>query len=83
MEKEQVKARVIRVIARVLALEEEEISPDANFIFDLGADSMQSLELVAALEEEFGIEMEEDEALSRQTVSEAVDFIKKIIGGKG
>ncbi len=79
MEKAEVEARIKKVIARVLALDEDEITQEANFIFDLGADSMQSLELVAAFEEEFDIEMEEDEALSAQTVSEAVDFVAKIL----
>ncbi|MBN1541126.1 acyl carrier protein [candidate division KSB1 bacterium] len=75
METTEVHTRVKAVIARVLKMEAGQIKDDANFIFDLGADSMQSLELVAAFEEEFGIEMDEDKALEVQTVSDAVDFI--------
>ena len=56
-------------------MDSTEIADDANFIFDLGADSMQSLELVAGFEEEFGIEMDEDKALEVQNIDDAVDFI--------
>ncbi len=79
MERQEVETRVRSVIADVLKIDEEQISPDSNFVFDLGADSMQSLQLVAAFEEDFDIEMEEDEALSVQTVSDAVDFIQKVV----
>ncbi|MBP3192737.1 acyl carrier protein [Natronogracilivirga saccharolytica] len=70
-----VQKRVKKVIAKVLEIPENQITEDANFIFDLGADSMQSMELVAAFEEEFDIEMDEEKALDVQTVSEAVEFI--------
>lgn len=70
-----VQQRVKKVIAQVLKISEDQISDDANFIFDLGADSMQSMELVAAFEEEFDIEMDEEKALDVQTVSHAVTFI--------
>jgi len=75
MERNEIEARVKKVIARVLNTDEGDITPDANFIFDLGADSSQSLQLVAGFEEEFDIEMEEDKALVVQSVSAAVDFI--------
>jgi len=70
-----VQQRVKKVIAKVLEISEDQIADDANFIFDLGADSMQSMELVAAFEEEFDIEMDEEKALDVQTVSHAVEFI--------
>jgi acyl carrier protein len=66
---------VKKVIGNVLKINATEIGDEANFIFDLGADSMQSMELVAAFEEEFNIEMDEDKALNVQTVSAAADFI--------
>jgi acyl carrier protein len=75
MEKEEIKQRVKKVIAKVLEIDESEISDNANFSFDLGASSMQSLMLVASFQEEFSIEMDEDKSLEVQTVSEAVDFI--------
>ncbi len=67
--------RVKTVISTVLKIEPSEISDNANFVFDLGADSMQSLELVAGFEEEFDIEMDEDKALEVQSVSDAVTYI--------
>ena len=67
--------KVKEVVARVLKIEESDIGDDSNFIFDLGADSMQSLELVAAFEEAFDIEMDEDKALEIQNIADAVDFI--------
>ncbi len=79
MDNNDVQKRVKKVIARVLKTNEENISDDANFIFDLGADSLQSIELVAAFEEEFQIEMEEDKALEVQTVSDAVKFISQYL----
>ena len=79
MEKSEVKTRVVKVIGNVLELEATEIPDGANFIFDLGADSMQSLQLVAGFEEEFEIEMDEDKALEVQTVGDAVDFIAEYL----
>jgi len=75
MDNKEVQSRVKKVVARVLKKEESEIADSANFIFDLGADSQQSLELIAAFEEEFGIEMESDKALAVQNLSDAVNFI--------
>jgi len=81
MEKVELTSRVKKVIAQVLKMSESDISDDANFIFDLGADSMQSLQLVAAFEEEFDVEMEEDEALGVQSVSGAVEYIGSLVNG--
>lgn len=75
MEPEEIKQRVKKVTARVLEIDESEISDDANFSFDLGASSMQSIMLVAAYQEEFNIEMDEQKSLEIQTISEASDFI--------
>jgi acyl carrier protein len=83
VEKSEVQARVKKVITKVLKIDSASITEDANFIFDLGADSMQSLELVAAFEEEFSIEMDEDKALTIQTVADAVVFIADYIKKKG
>lgn len=77
MDNNEVQKRVKKVIVQVLKLNNENISDDANFVFDLGADSLQSVELVAAFEEEFNIEMPEDKALEVQTVADAVKFISQ------
>jgi acyl carrier protein len=75
MDKDEIKRRVKKITARVLEIDESEISDDANFSFDLGASSMQSMLLVAGYQEEFNIELDEEKSLEVQTVSEAVDFI--------
>jgi acyl carrier protein len=78
-----VEERVKAVTANVLKLNIDEINMDDNFTADLGAESVQSIELVAMFEEEFGIEMDEDAALSVQTVGEAVDFITDVCKQQG
>ncbi len=75
MKTEEVKDRIKKVVASVLKIDESEITDDANFIFDLGADSMQSMLLIAAFEDEFDIEMDVEKAQEVQTISGAVDFI--------
>lgn len=74
MEKSEVASRVSKVIQSVLKINSD-VPENANFIFDLGADSLQSIQLIAAFEEEFDIEMDDEKAMKVQTVSEAVDFI--------
>lgn len=77
MEKTEILTRVKEVVSSVLKTDPSEITDDANFIFDLGADSMQSIELVAGFEEEFDIEMDQDKALDIQTIDDAVNFISE------
>jgi len=77
MDYKEIEARVKKVIVEVLGVDEEKITTDSRFVEDLGAESVQSLELVAAFEDEFDIEMEEDVALQVKTVGKAVEFIKK------
>ena len=78
-----VEERVIAVTARVLSLDPSEIKPEHAFTIDLGAESVQSVELVANFETEFGIEMDEDAALSVDNVGEAVQFITKVCKEQG
>ena len=75
MENTEIKTRVKKAVANALEMDQTDISDDANFIFDLGAASMQSMLLIAAFEEEFDIEMELEKAQEVQTISGAVDFI--------
>lgn len=79
MEREEVLSRVKSVVNRVLGVDEDEMSEDSEFVSDLGAESIQSLELVAAFEEEFDIEMEEEAALQVQSIGKAVDFIAEVL----
>ncbi|MGQ9574449.1 MAG: phosphopantetheine-binding protein [Thermoguttaceae bacterium] len=78
-----VQQRVVAVTARVLRLDPTQIKPEHHFAKDLGAESIQSVELVANFEEEFGIEMDEDAALAVSTVGEAVEFISKVCQEQG
>jgi len=79
MEKSEIQERIVKVVCQVLNVEAEMVKPESNFIFDLGAESTQSVQLVAAFEEEFDIDMEGEEALAVQTVGEAVDFIAQYV----
>ena len=74
-----VAERVKRVTAQLLKVDESDVKPESHFVRNLGAESIQSIELVAAFEEEFDIEMDQDEALAVQTVGDAVAFIEKVI----
>ena len=78
-----VEERVKAVTARVLNLNAADIKPADNFAADLGAESIQSIELVAMFEDEFGIEMDEDEALATETVGAAVEYITKTCKEQG
>ena len=74
-----VEERVKQVTARMLKVDLNDITPESHFVRDLGAESIQSIELVAAFEEEFDVEMDQDEALAVQTVADAIAFIETVI----
>jgi acyl carrier protein len=69
--------KVKSIIVEQLGVDEEEVTPDASFVDDLGADSLDTVELVMAFEEEFGIEIPDDAAEHIQTVGDAVKFISE------
>ena len=81
MEKTEIQSRVVKVVCDVLNVDENEVKMESNFVFDLGAESTQSVQLVAAFEEEFNIEMDNEAALAVQTVGDAVDFIATYVSG--
>ncbi len=76
---QEIQDRVVEVVARTLKIDAARIAPDSRFVEDLGAESMQSVELIAAFEEEFDIEMDERKALDVKTVSKAVEFIAEYL----
>jgi acyl carrier protein len=78
-----VEERVKAVTARVLGVDASKIKMTDSFTADLGAESVQSIELVANYEQEFGIEMDEEAALSVDTVGSAVTFITKVCKEQG
>ncbi|HUT58487.1 MAG TPA: phosphopantetheine-binding protein [Phycisphaerae bacterium] len=79
MNKSELREKVVRVVCDVLSVEPDMVADESNFVFDLGAESTQSVELVAGFEEAFGIEMDNESALAVQTVGEAVDFVGKYV----
>ncbi len=77
-----VEERVKDIIAEQLGVKKEEIKPESSFIDDLGADSLDTVELVMALEEEFGIEIPDEDAEKMTTVGEAVKYIEEKVKSK-
>lgn len=71
-----IEQRVKEIIVEQLGVEEDEVSPEASFVDDLGADSLDTVELVMAFEEEFNIEIPDEEAEHIATVQDAIDYIK-------
>ena len=69
--------RVRKIVVEHLGVEEDKVTESASFIDDLGADSLDTVELVMAFEEEFGIEIPDDAAETIQTCGDAVKFIKE------
>ena len=76
---EEIRDRIINVTTMILNIEPSQIKNESDFASDLGAESLQSVELVAGFEEEFEIEMDEEEALSISSIGEAVEYIAKVV----
>jgi len=74
--------RVKAIIAEQLGVKPEEVTPEASFVEDLGADSLDTVELVMALEEEFGIEIPDEDAEKMASVGDAVKYIDDKIAKK-
>ena len=72
-----IEDRVKKIVIEQLGVKEDEVKNTASFVDDLGADSLDTVELVMALEEEFDIEIKDEEAEKITTIQEAVDFVKK------
>ena len=67
--------RLIEIIAEQLQIDTAQIVPEASFMDDLGADSLDTVELIMALEEELGVEIPDEEAENIRTVQDAIDFL--------
>ncbi len=72
-----IEEKIIEIIMEQLDVSKEECVPEASFMDDLGADSLDIVELIMAMEENFGIEITDDELLKIRTVRDAIDFIVK------
>jgi len=73
----EVEAKVKEIIVQQLGVDAEKVTPDASFVDDLGADSLDVVELVMAFEEEFGVEIPDEEAEKIATVKNAYEFLKQ------
>jgi len=79
----EITEKVKQIISEQLGVEEAEVTPSASFVDDLGADSLDTVELVMALEEHFDIEIPDEDAEKIRTVQDAIDYIgKHSKGGK-
>ena len=72
----EIQEQVKKIVVDHLGIDETKVLPEAKFIDDLGADSLDTVELVMAFEEKFGIEIPDDAAETIQTVKDAIDFIE-------
>ena len=75
-----VEAKVKEIIVEELGVEESEVKADANFIEDLGADSLDTVELIMKFEEEFELDIPDEEAEKLTTVGKAIDYLKSKLG---
>jgi len=80
--KEQIASKVKEITGEQLGVDESQITPDAKFVDDLGADSLDTVELVMALEEEFDLEISDEEAEKLTTVSKVVGYIEDCLDKK-
>ena len=77
-----VEEKVKSIISEQLGVKAEEVNPSASFIDDLGADSLDTVELVMALEEEFGVEIPDEDAEKMSTVGDAIKYIEEKVANK-
>jgi acyl carrier protein len=71
-----VEEKITNIVAEKLSVKPEEVVPEANFVDDLGADSLDLVELIMAMEEAFDMEISDEEAEKLQTVQDAINYIK-------
>ena len=83
MSDEQIRQRVIEIVCEQLAVGKEKVTDTTSFIEDIGADSLDIVEMVMELEEEFDIQIPDDQAEKIKTVGEAVEHIKFAVKNKG
>ncbi|MBO5011790.1 MAG: acyl carrier protein [Elusimicrobia bacterium] len=77
MSVENVQERVKNIIVEQLGVEADQVKPEAQFVNDLGADSLDTVELIMALEEEFDVEIPDEKAEKIKTVGEAIEYIEQ------
>jgi len=72
-----IEDRVVEIVVEQLDVTKDECAPEASFMDDLGADSLDIVELIMAMEENFGVEISDDELVQIKTIQDVIDFIKK------
>ena len=72
-------SRITKIIKEQLGVEESEVKPEARFIDDLGADSLDTVEILMAIEEEFGIEIPDEDAENAKTVEDVISYIDNLL----
>ncbi len=77
MSQDDILQKVQKIVAEQLSVEESEVKPESNFANDLGADSLDTVELVMALEEAFDLEIPDEDAEKIRTVQDAITYIEK------
>ena len=82
MTKDEIRAKIKKIVVENLGVSEDQVTDDAQFAQDLGADSLDQVELVMSLEEEFGAEIRDEDADSLNTVGDAINYIEKRIADK-
>ncbi|MCD6324962.1 acyl carrier protein [Candidatus Bathyarchaeota archaeon] len=78
-----IEERMKKIISEILGIDESEITREARFVEDLGVESLDVVEMIAAMEEEFNIEIPDEEAEKNLTVGEAIDYIKEKLEKSG
>ena len=82
LSRKEIEERVKRIIAEKYGVDPSELKPETRFIEDLGADSLSTIELIAELEEEFNIEIPDEEAEKNQTVGQAIEYMIRRLTSK-
>lgn len=77
MDKKEIEEKVISIVAEKLSVPMEQVVPTAHFVNDLGADSLDQVELVMELEKTFDLQIEDDQATNLQTVGSVVEYLKE------
>lgn len=79
---EGLEGRVKTIISRQLMVDEDELTPDANYVEDLGADSLDTIEMIMELEDEFGIKIPEEDAEDLTTVGDSIEYLEDLLEGE-
>jgi acyl carrier protein len=77
-----IEEKVIEIISQKLNLSKDQVKPEASFVDDLGADSLDLVELVMAMEETFGMEVPDEDAEKLRTVKDVIEYVKAKVGDK-